>query len=60
MRVAAFQFDVRRGDVGANLAAVERGLRAAVDGGIELVVLPEMWPTSFVAGGEPAEWLRST
>lgn len=48
MRVAALQFDVRRGEVDANLAAVERGLERAADGGVELVVLPEMWPTSFV------------
>ncbi len=59
MRVAAFQFDVRRGDVGANLAAVERGLRAASEQGVELVVLPEMWATSFVAEAD-AEALRET
>ena len=56
MRAAAFQFDVRRGDVAANLTAVEGGLRAAAARGIELVVLPEMWPTSFVADGDPALW----
>jgi predicted amidohydrolase len=60
MRAAAFQFDVRRGDVAANLAAVERGLDAAAERGIELVVLPEMWPTSFVADGDPREWQRET
>lgn len=60
MRAAAFQFDVRRGDVAANLAAVERGLGAAAERGIELVVLPEMWPTSFVADGDPDEWQRAT
>jgi len=60
MRAAAFQFDVRRGDVAANLAAVERGLRVAAERGIELVVLPEMWPTSFVADGDPREWQRET
>jgi predicted amidohydrolase len=60
MRAAAFQFDVRRGDVAANLATVERGLAAAVARGIELVVLPEMWPTSFVADGDPREWQEST
>ncbi len=47
MRAAALQFDVRRGDVAANLASVERGLLAARDANLELVVLPEMWPTSF-------------
>ena len=60
MRAAAFQFDVRRGDVAANLAAVERGLGEAHERGIELVVLPEMWPTSFVADGDPVEWQRET
>ncbi|MDZ4773824.1 MAG: nitrilase-related carbon-nitrogen hydrolase [Planctomycetota bacterium] len=47
VRVAAFQFDVVQGDVDHNLAQVERGLRDAVDARCELVVLPEMWPTSF-------------
>ncbi len=48
MKVAAFQFDVRRNDVPGNLARVEAGLREAADRGVALVVLPEMWPTSFV------------
>lgn len=60
MRVAAFQFDVRRGEVARNLATVEAGLRRAAERGIELVVLPEMWPTSFVAEGEASDWLRAT
>jgi len=60
MRLAAFQFDVRRGDVAHNLAEVERGLRAAAARGIELVVLPEMWPTSFVAEGDPGAWQAAT
>jgi predicted amidohydrolase len=60
VRVAAFQFDVRRGDVAHNLAEVERGLREAAARGIELVVLPEMWPTSFVVEGTAEEWQRAT
>jgi len=60
VRAAAFQFDVRRGDVAANLAAVERGLRAAAADAVELVVLPEMWPTSFVADGDEAGWVRES
>jgi len=48
MRAAALQFDVRVDDVTANLTEVEAGLRKAAIEGIELVVLPEMWPTSFV------------
>ena len=59
MRAGAYQFDVKRGEVEANLAEVERGLRLAARERVELVVLPEMWPTSFVA--EDAEaWLAAT
>jgi len=63
VRIGAFQFDVRRGEVAANLAEVERGLREARDDGLELVSLPEMWPTSFVASGsgkDDARWLDVT
>lgn len=49
MRVAALQFDVREDDPAANLAFVEAGLREAAGEGARLVVLPEMWPTSFTA-----------
>lgn len=47
MRVAALQFDVRRGASVENLAVVEEGLRAAARAGVELVVLPEMWASGF-------------
>lgn len=47
MRVAALQFDVRRGATRDNLAHVERGLRLAAERRVELVVLPEMWPSGF-------------
>jgi len=47
MRAGAFQFDVRRGEVEANLARVEDGLVRAKEAGVDLLVLPEMWPTSF-------------
>ncbi len=57
MRVAALQFDVRRGDVAGNLERVVRGLRDAAAAGVRLVVLPEMWPTSFADLGERAEEL---
>jgi len=61
MKVAALQFDVRRGDVRRNLAAAVNGLRQAADRGIELVVLPEMWPTSFAEPTEPLpEGLRAS
>lgn len=55
MQVAAFQFDVRRGEVERNLAAVEAGLRRAAKEGVQLVVLPEMWATSFVQGRDTGE-----
>lgn len=38
---------MRVDDVAHNLAEVERGVRDAADAGCALVVLPEMWPTSF-------------
>ncbi|MEO0649560.1 MAG: nitrilase-related carbon-nitrogen hydrolase [Planctomycetota bacterium] len=49
MRVGAWQFDVVRGDVRGNRAAAERGLEAAAREGVELLLLPEMWPTSFLS-----------
>jgi predicted amidohydrolase len=49
MRAACFQFDVGV-DVDANSREVERGLRDAARAGCALVVLPEMWPTSFPQG----------
>lgn len=51
MRIAALQFDVRRGEVEANLARVRCGLELAREGAVDLVVLPEMWPTSFPESG---------
>lgn len=45
---ACVQFDVVRGDVAANLAAAEQHVRAAAAAGARLVVLPEMWTTSFL------------
>jgi predicted amidohydrolase len=49
MRAAALQFDVRRDDPEANLRAALGGLDAAAEAGVDLVCLPEMWPTSFPA-----------
>ncbi|MHC4513830.1 MAG: nitrilase-related carbon-nitrogen hydrolase [Planctomycetota bacterium] len=45
---ACAQFNVRCGDVRNNLDHAETALRAAADDGAQLVVLPEMWTTSFV------------
>lgn len=55
MRVAALQFDVRRDDLAANAARVEAGLHAAAARGIALVVLPEMWATSFASPADEVE-----
>ncbi|MEX1023881.1 MAG: nitrilase-related carbon-nitrogen hydrolase [Planctomycetota bacterium] len=49
MQVGAYQFDVQRGDFGANLAQAIRGVEAAAEAELALVVLPELWPTSFPA-----------
>ncbi len=49
MRIGAFQFDVRLNDVEGNRQTVHAGLRQAAEQGYALVVLPEMWPTSFVS-----------
>ncbi len=53
MRVAAFQFDVRRDRAAENLAVVEGALREAAGLGCALVVLPELWPTSFADASDP-------
>lgn len=45
---ACVQFDVKRGEVDRNLQSAVDGINAAAEAGARLVVLPEMWPTSFV------------
>lgn len=57
VRAAALQFDVRTADVEANLDTVEQGLVRAASEGVQLVALPEMWPTSFAS--EEDEHLRA-
>lgn len=56
---ACVQFDVRRGDVAANLAQAEKGLKDAADAGARLCVLPEMWTTSFAASYDEELLARS-
>ena len=51
MLVAAYSFDVLRGEVDQNLDQVEAALREAASLGCRLVVLPEMWTTSFLDWG---------
>jgi len=48
------QFDVHAGDVAINLAAAKAGIAAAAAATARLVVLPEMWSTSFLPGFPPA------
>jgi len=55
MLIGAFSFAPRRGDVAGNLAAVEAGLREASAASCRLVVLPEMWTTSFAEFSSPEE-----
>ncbi|HEX5051078.1 MAG TPA: nitrilase-related carbon-nitrogen hydrolase [Planctomycetota bacterium] len=50
---ACVQFDVRPGDVAANLAAMRAGVDEAVAAGSRLCVLPELWSTSFLQKLEP-------
>jgi len=45
---ACVQFDVRPGDVAANTAAMKAGVDEAVAAGASLLVLPELWSTSFL------------
>ncbi|MBL0224614.1 MAG: carbon-nitrogen family hydrolase [Geobacteraceae bacterium] len=44
---AAIQFNVKQGDVDANLEHVRTALRRAAGTGVQLAVLPEMWSTGF-------------
>jgi len=44
---AAIQFNVKQGDVDANLARVRGALQRAAAKGANLAVLPEMWSTGF-------------
>jgi omega-amidase len=45
---ACVQFDVRPGDVAANVAAMRAGVDEAVAANARLCVLPELWSTSFL------------
>ncbi len=44
---AAIQFNIKPGDVDANLAYVRAALKRASDQGAQLAVLPEMWSSGF-------------
>jgi predicted amidohydrolase len=47
INAAAIQFNVKQGDVEANLAYVREALARAAGQGAQLAVLPEMWSTGF-------------
>ncbi|MDD2898264.1 MAG: carbon-nitrogen family hydrolase [Desulfuromonadaceae bacterium] len=47
IHAAAIQFNVRQGDVDANLAYIREALPRVADRRANLVVLPEMWSTGF-------------
>ncbi|HEX9792591.1 MAG TPA: beta-ketoacyl-ACP synthase 3 [Planctomycetota bacterium] len=54
VRVAALPFDVRPGEVAANLASALAGLESAHRAGAALLVLPEKWTTSFLPAFDAA------
>jgi omega-amidase len=47
VRAAAVQFNIRLGDIDANVAYVRSALERLADQGCQLVVLPEMWSCGF-------------
>lgn len=47
IHAAAIQFNVKQGDVDANLAYVRGALKRAAERGAQLAVLPEMWSSGF-------------
>lgn len=47
LRAAAIQFNVKQGDVDANLAQVRAALKRVAAQGANLAVLPEMWSSGF-------------
>lgn len=49
IRVAALPFDVRPGEVSVNLAVVLAAVDRSIAAGVQVLVLPEKWTTSFLA-----------
>jgi len=47
IHAAAIQYNVKQGDVDANLTYVREALKRVADQGANLVVLPEMWSSGF-------------
>jgi len=57
--VGAFPFDVRPGEVEANLAVVRDALAQAAAAGVQLLCLPEKWTTSFLPSYDAEVLARS-
>lgn len=57
VRIAALQWDVRRADAAWNLERVSEGLSRAKSLDVDLVLLPEMWATSFPSADEALDGL---
>jgi omega-amidase len=53
------QFDVKRGDIAANMNAARGGIRRLAARGADLVVLPEMWSCGFDLPNLSAHALKS-
>ncbi len=47
IKAAAIQFNVKQGDVDANLAYIREALARVAADGVNLAVLPEMWSSGF-------------
>ena len=47
INAAAIQFNIKQGDVDANLDYVRAALKRVADQGVQLVLLPEMWSSGF-------------
>ncbi|RME34536.1 MAG: carbon-nitrogen family hydrolase, partial [Deltaproteobacteria bacterium] len=47
LQVSALQFNIRLGDIEANLAKVTNAVHSAARKGARLAVLPEMWSTGY-------------
>lgn len=57
--VAAVQLPAASGDPATDVAAAEAGVRAAIDAGAHLVVLPELAASPYLPAMPPERWARS-
>lgn len=47
IRAAAIQFNIKLGDIDANLATVRESIASVAEQGVKLAVLPEVWSSGF-------------